>query len=165
MPCRIASRRVQRNSVIETIQSSYDAVGNRLAISSGNTTPLAIARAVFDNSGVRVDSVYSDRNELLSKSWTGSSIDDLKIGFAYNDRRAYQDRYSFAGRELDTSGLYHNCARAYNAATGTFIQQDPISFESNEANLYRYALSVSDYAVKLKNISLKVAQNCIGKNR
>ena len=123
--------------------------------------------------------------DKLGSITTTTNLTGTLVASAYYDsfgnqlaatNTAYLDRYSFAGRELNTSGLYHNRARAFNSATGTFIQQDPISFESKDANLYRYAfnvglnaadptgeLSVSDYAVKLKNISLKVAQNCIGK--
>jgi RHS repeat-associated protein len=51
------------------------------------------------------------------------------------------DRYAFAGRELDTSGLYHNRARAYNAATGVFVQQDPLGIAGGASNFYQYAMN------------------------
>ena len=60
----------------------YDAEGNRTA--------------VYDNFGVRVDSVYSDRNELSSKLWSGGGIDEARVDFEYNDRgdRISTTRYS-----------------------------------------------------------------------
>ena len=60
----------------------YDDVGN--------------VTAVFDNSGVRVDSEFSDRNDLLSKRWTGPGVDEAFVEFDYNvtgDRVATR-RYS-----------------------------------------------------------------------
>ncbi|QDU60276.1 tRNA(Glu)-specific nuclease WapA precursor [Planctomycetes bacterium Pan216] len=51
----------------------------------------------------------------------------------------HADRFSFTGREFDAeSGLYHYRARAYDAALGRFLQQDPLSFDAGDANLYRY---------------------------
>lgn len=51
---------------------------------------------------------------------------------------AMLDRYAFAAREIDLTGLYHNRARAYNPSTSIFVQQDPIGFEGQDTNLYRY---------------------------
>ncbi|MFN0126884.1 MAG: RHS repeat-associated core domain-containing protein [Verrucomicrobiales bacterium] len=49
-------------------------------------------------------------------------------------------RFGFAGRERDAAtGLYYNRARYYDPDLGRFISVDPISFDSGEANLYRYA--------------------------
>ena len=47
--------------------------------------------------------------------------------------------YGYTGREHDAeSGLIHLRARAYDPATGTFLQIDPIGFGGGDANLYAY---------------------------
>ena len=52
--------------------------------------------SIFDNSGVRIDSAYSDRNELVSKLWYGGDIDEARVDFAYNERgeRIATERFS-----------------------------------------------------------------------
>jgi RHS repeat-associated protein len=48
-------------------------------------------------------------------------------------------RYGYTGRELDSeTGLQYNRARYYDARTGQFIGQDPLSFGAGDTNLYRY---------------------------
>jgi RHS repeat-associated protein len=48
--------------------------------------------------------------------------------------------YAFAGREWDgDASLYYNRARWYDANTGRFTSEDPLSFAGGDANLYRYA--------------------------
>ncbi len=48
-------------------------------------------------------------------------------------------RYGFTGREHDgESGLIHFRARAYDPATGQFLQRDPIGFAAGDLNLYAY---------------------------
>jgi RHS repeat-associated protein len=48
-------------------------------------------------------------------------------------------RFGYTGRELDAeTGLYYYRARYYDAQTGQFIGQDPLSFEAGDSNLYRY---------------------------
>jgi RHS repeat-associated protein len=48
-------------------------------------------------------------------------------------------RYGFTGREHDAeSGLIHFRARAYDPATGQFLQRDPIGFAAGDLNLYAY---------------------------
>ena len=50
--------------------------------------------------------------------------------------------YSYTGREFDSeSGLYHYRARYYDAATGRFLQKDPIGFVSGDLNLYGYVFN------------------------
>ena len=47
--------------------------------------------------------------------------------------------YGYTGREYDAeSGLYHYRARAYDPTVGTFVQVDPIEFESGTLNIYSY---------------------------
>ncbi len=50
--------------------------------------------------------------------------------------------YTFTGRELDAgTGLYYYRARTYDAATGRFLQRDPIGFAGGDMNLYGYVLN------------------------
>jgi RHS repeat-associated protein len=53
-------------------------------------------------------------------------------------------RFGYTGRELDAeTGLYYYRARYYDATTGQFIGQDPLSFGGGDANLYRYVFNGS----------------------
>ena len=50
--------------------------------------------------------------------------------------------FQYTGREWDeATGLYHYRARAYDAETGRFLQEDPIWFQSDDLNVYRYVLN------------------------
>ena len=50
--------------------------------------------------------------------------------------------FAYTGREWDAAtGLYHYRARAYDAETGRFLQEDPIGFAAGDLNIYRYVLS------------------------
>ncbi|MEM6432630.1 MAG: RHS repeat-associated core domain-containing protein [Cyanobacteria bacterium P01_D01_bin.115] len=51
----------------------------------------------------------------------------------------FDSRYSFTGREFDEeTGLHYYRARYYDGELGQFISQDPIGFNGNDSNLYRY---------------------------
>ena len=50
--------------------------------------------------------------------------------------------FQYIGRKgyyADSDGAYYVRARIYNPVTGRFFSRDPISFDSGEINLYRYA--------------------------
>ena len=52
---------------------------------------------------------------------------------------AFDFLYGFTGRERDTeSDLQYNRARYYDAATGRWLNQDPIGFDAGDVNLYRH---------------------------
>ena len=52
---------------------------------------------------------------------------------------AFDQPFAYTGREWDAAaGLYHYRARAYDAETGRFLQEDPIGFISGDLNIYRY---------------------------
>lgn len=52
---------------------------------------------------------------------------------------AFDQPFAYTGREWDeATGLYHYRARAYDAETGRFLQEDPIWFSAGDMNIYRY---------------------------
>ena len=52
---------------------------------------------------------------------------------------AFDQPFAYTGREWDAAtGLYHYRARAYDAETGRFLQEDPIWFNAGDMNVYRY---------------------------
>src|SRR5262249_280120 len=52
---------------------------------------------------------------------------------------AFGDRYRFTGREFDSAtGLQYNRARYYDPSIGRWTSQDPVGFDGNDVNLYRY---------------------------
>jgi len=47
--------------------------------------------------------------------------------------------FQYTGREWnEATGLYHYRARAYDADTGRFLQEDPVWFSAGDLNVYRY---------------------------
>lgn len=51
----------------------------------------------------------------------------------------FDQPFAYTGREWDAAtGLYHYRARAYDAETGRFLQEDPIGFAAGDLNVYRY---------------------------
>jgi RHS repeat-associated protein len=56
-----------------------------------------------------------------------------------NSNSGFTDRYLFTARELDSAtGLQYNRARYYDATIGKWTQRDPIGFEAEDVNLYRF---------------------------
>ena len=53
-------------------------------------------------------------------------------------RASAGDRFKYTGRELYATGLQYNRGRYYDAAIGSWTQEDPIGFAAGDANLYRY---------------------------
>jgi RHS repeat-associated protein len=49
---------------------------------------------------------------------------------------------SVHGAENDGTGLYYYRARYYQPGLGRFVSEDPIGFESGDANFYGYTLSI-----------------------
>jgi choice-of-anchor C domain-containing protein len=105
---------------VTTLTYGYDANGNR--------------KSVVDNFGVRVDSVYSDRNELLSRTMQGGGVSAARVEFEYadNGERKLLERFSDAtGTNLVGSTSYAYFANGLsktithkNAAGGTLVNYD-----------------------------------------
>ena len=87
------------------------------------TDNLGTVRELVNNtSTVRNHIVYDTYGNVLSET-AGSARSSLK----------------FTGRYLDTeTGLQWNLNRWYDPKVGRWLSQDPIGFESGDANLYRY---------------------------
>jgi RHS repeat-associated protein len=105
---------------VTTLTYDYDANGNR--------------KSVVDNFGVRVDSVYSDRNELLSRTMQGGGVSAARVEFEYadNGERKLLERFADAtGTTLVGSTSYAYFANGLsktithkNAAGGTLVNYD-----------------------------------------
>ncbi len=106
---------------------------------------------------------------------TGTLADHTEyssFGAVIGTSLVHQDRFAFTGREFDgTTGLYYYRARAYDPQTGRFQNQDPLSFDAGDANLYRYGanapgvyrdptgtVSTSEYASLVSRLSQVAAQ-------
>ncbi|MFM6623632.1 MAG: RHS repeat domain-containing protein, partial [Dolichospermum sp.] len=87
------------------------------------TDHLGTVRDLVNNSGAVVNHfVYDSFGQVISES-----------------NPAVDTRYLFTGREFDQEiGLYYYRARYYDANTGRFLSEDPIGFNSEDTNLYRY---------------------------
>jgi RHS repeat-associated protein len=87
------------------------------------TDHLGSVRDVVDNAGVAQNHVVYDAFGGVT-SQTNSSV---------------VFRYGYTARELDAeSGLQYNRARYLDSFNGRFISEDPIGFQGQDANLYRY---------------------------
>jgi RHS repeat-associated protein len=52
------------------------------------------------------------------------------------------DRFLFTGREYEPAlGIYYYRARYYNPDLGRFMNEDPLAFDANDMNLYRYVIN------------------------
>ncbi|MEO1684060.1 MAG: RHS repeat-associated core domain-containing protein [Cyanobacteria bacterium J06631_12] len=123
---------------------------------SGNNLRESSERYIF---GPVTDQVIAQESELQGTQWhlsdhlgtvrgltneTGAVTQQLKydaFGNNINQNNAnVLTRYQFAGREFDNDlDFYYNRARYYNSTVGKFVSIDPISFSSQDSNLYRYS--------------------------
>ncbi len=124
-----------------TLTYGYDKNGNRI---SG-----------ADNLGVRQDSVYGSRNELLSRTMTGTGVDPTRVEFEYraNGERTKLERFADAAGTaiVDSStydyynnGLSKTIVHA-NAAGATLVRYDYIyddagrlTQETHHGDTYQY---------------------------
>ncbi len=60
-------------------------------------------------------------------------------GSAISNSSGIANPYTFTGREFDTgTGFFYYRARYYDPFTGRFVSEDPLGFEGEDINLYRY---------------------------
>ncbi|MFO1501304.1 MAG: putative Ig domain-containing protein [Verrucomicrobiota bacterium] len=78
-------------------------------------TPLGQVESATDNYGVRVGSLYDNRNRLSTRTWQGGGIDPARVDFAYDPvgNRTRTDRFS------DLAGAHRvgHSTFAYNQAS------------------------------------------------
>ena len=86
---------------------------------------------------VRDLAVYDD---ILDQTSVVNHIAYDSFGNVTSETNAAVDHlFGYTGRAFDeTTGLQNNLHRWYDAAVGRWLSEDPIGFEANDANLYRY---------------------------
>jgi RHS repeat-associated protein len=93
----------------------------------------SVGWALTDNLGsVRdvVDGTGTSQNHVVFDSF-GNVTSETNPSF--------DTRFSFTGREFDAeTGNYDYRSRPYNPGSGRFIEEDAISFNAGDPNLYRY---------------------------
>jgi RHS repeat-associated protein len=108
-------------------------------------TPTSMAWALADRLGTvsdLVDNSGSVVNHITYDSF-GQVVSQTDPSVVF--------RYGYTGREQDNdTGLDYYRARYYDAGVGRFISEDPIGFEAEDTNFYRY---VSNNSVNLTDSS------------
>lgn len=91
---------------------------------------LGSVTVLTDNTGAVVETVtYDIYGKASFKDSGGVSVSTTQ----------YNNRFLFTGREyIEAVDLYDYRNRYYSASLGRFIQTDPIRFDANDVNLYRY---------------------------
>ena len=124
-----------------TLTYGYDKNGNRISVA--------------DNLGVRQDSVYGSRNELLSRTMTGVGVDPTRVEFEYraNGERSKLKRFADAtGTTLVGSSTYayykNELSKSIihaNAAGATLVRYDytydddgRLTQETHHGDTYQY---------------------------
>jgi RHS repeat-associated protein len=145
--------------------SSPGALENRQLFLPGQDQMLARVSGVGTAAWYLTDRQGSVRNLI---SYDGSMGLDT-IGYdAYGNvtsesTPAQGDAYKYDGYVYDALvGLYYVRARYYNASTGRWIQQDPISFQGGDANLYRYVRNSPTLAVDTTGKTLTISSMADG---
>ena len=68
--------------------------------------------------------------------------------------------FGYTGKAFDTSTqLQNNINRWYDAAVGRWLSTDPIGFEGNDTNLYRYAGNAVAVSVDFRGLKWKIERN------
>ena len=117
------------NAVIATITHD-ESIDTALSITNANGTfyyhrdHQGSIIALTDSSGTVVESFTYDNSY-------GTIVNHTKTVETNNP-------YAYTGRELDTEELYYYRARYYDPQIQRFLGEDPIGFESNDFNFYRY---------------------------
>jgi len=77
-----------------------------------------------------------------SAGGTAKSYSYDAYGTIVDQTGSVEQPYTYTGRELDSeTGLYYYRARYYDAATGRFLQKDPIGLGGGDVNFYNYVRS------------------------
>ena len=112
----------------------------------GGSTDEPLQVEAFDASG-QYDARYTYHADHLgsirfltdSGGQIVSAYDYDAYGNIITQLETVEQPFLYTGREWDAAvELYHYRARAYDPATGRFIQEDPIGFTAGDLNIYRY---------------------------
>ncbi|SMR83577.1 RHS repeat-associated core domain-containing protein [Aliiroseovarius halocynthiae] len=135
------------NIVLEFTGGDQGTLASRWLFSEQVDEPLEVekyADASQPGSGTTYTLVGDHQGSIIQivNTATGSRVAQYSYG-AYGarsfDAADLVQPYGYTGREYDAeSGLYHLRWRAYDPATGTFMQLDPLGFGGGQENLYAY---------------------------
>ncbi len=104
--------------------------------------PLAVQRAGVGFFYYQADHLGSIRSLTASSGTVANAYGYDSYGRLLSISELFVQPYAYTGRELDAeSGLYYYRARYYDAQVGRFLSEDPLGFEGDDKNLYRYVLN------------------------
>jgi RHS repeat-associated protein len=130
----------------------YDDAGNAWADLNGSNA-LQARRVFTDGTAQEVTRIVGTIAAWYLPDREGSVRNLVNSGGTLSDTITYDDfgkvtsetststgdRFKYTGMELDSeTGLQHQNARYYDPATGRWTSMDPIGFDANDPNLYRY---------------------------
>lgn len=73
---------------------------------------------------------------------------DSFANITHEETSAVDHVFGYTGRERDEeTGMHFYRARYFDPVVGRFISEDPIAFEAEDANLYRYVGNASTYGI------------------
>ncbi|MBA5864885.1 MAG: DUF2778 domain-containing protein [Nitrospira sp. CR1.1] len=106
---------------------------------ASTTVPVSSAVAgstlFYHQDGLGTVTELTDSNGAVAKAYAYDAY-----GSILESPGTVEQPYTYTGRELDQeTGLYYYRARYYDAATGRFLQKDPIGLLGGDLNLYRYS--------------------------
>jgi len=117
--------------------ASTTPLGTPLVVASATvptTTPVADGTLYYHQDGLGTVTELTDINGSVAKAYAYDAYGNI-----LESPGTVEQPYTYTGREFDQeTGLYYYRARYYDAATGRFLQNDPIGFRGGDVNLYRY---------------------------
>lgn len=152
----------------EATEFVYDGDGGRVKKTTGASTAIYIGSLYEVENGIAKKHIFLGANRIVTKESTGGAYychsDHLgssnivtdqtgnqvtlteftPYGSVIKQTGAYDPKYKFTGKELDSTGLYYYGARYYDAETGRFITADPTvqhPYDPQDLNRYSYARS------------------------
>ena len=128
----------------EDILLEYDGANvlqTRYTHGPGIDEPIAVTKAgstlYYHQDGLGTVTELTDINGSVAKAYAYDAYGNM-----LESPGTVEQPYTYTGRELDQeTGLYYYRARYYDAATGRFLQQDPLRLGGGSVNLYGYVLN------------------------
>ena len=114
------------------------------AISQKNTTN-AVQTTYYEYDALSNTVSLSDNSANIIENYKHSAFGEPVITDANHNilaASAFGNRFVFTGREfIQQLNLYDYRNRFYSAALGRFMQIDPLRFDADDYNLYRYVIN------------------------